>query len=420
MAYTSLSAACHILYQNEKAIEYCGKGLKIFRGKRIRQGEGRSCLNLLSYYLHLGDYATALKYSEEALKAIRSNQKKEISVLSQAKICNIFMQYERSIGRCKIALIIKTAMADQQGKYQCYLAFGKTYNSLGQYRKAIHYANGSLKMGEELEIGDGSPSSIIDNALYYQGPFEESIEYFTKDLPICKAPRDHFGEGDYYSNIDTAYFALGQNVSSYKSLCLLQIKLGKQHGALCIAEQGRALWTCFQRSMVLRMPEVRERSILNAVKELVTKHQADMLYLATHPGPISIWFLKKDRRISSFWSARADSLGDNLEDILEELTKTILHSLDDVDCEDRSSAECYGGEFPSAAKHSEVSGSANKTEECERGNLESKLKLIFKLTISPFADVIEGLEIVIAPEELWFLRSGWDRPCFFGVRCPKK
>ena len=172
--------------------------------------------------------------------------------------------------------------------------------------------------------------------------------------------------------------------------------------------------------MVLRMPEVRERSILNAVKELVTKHQADMLYLATHLGPISIWFLKKDRRISSFWSARADSLRDNLEDILEELTKTILHSLDDVDCEDRSSAECYGGEFPSAAKHSEVSGSANKTEECERGNLESKLKLIFKLTISPFADVMEGLEIVIVPEELWFLRSGWDCPCFFGVRCPKK
>ena len=75
----------------------------------------------------------------------------------------------------------------------------------------------------------------------------------------------------------------------------------------------------------MRMPEVRERSILNAVRELVTKHQEDMLYLATHPGPISIWFLKKDRRISSFWSTRADSLGDNLEDILEELTKTILH-----------------------------------------------------------------------------------------------
>ena len=72
---------------------------------------------------------------------------------------------------------------------------------------------------------------------------------------------------------------------------------------------------------------------LNAIKELVTEHQADMLYLATQLGPISIWFLKKDRRISSFWSTRADSLGDNLEDILEKLTKTILHSLDDVDCE---------------------------------------------------------------------------------------
>ena len=66
-------------------------------------------------------------------------------------------------------------------------------------------------------------------------------------------------------------------------------------------------------------------------------------------------------------------------------------------------AECYGGEFPSAARHSEVSRSANKTGECEHGNLESMLKLIFKLTISTFADVIEGPEIVIVPEGLWFL-----------------
>ena len=142
---------------------------------------------------------------------------------------------------------------------------------------------------------------------------------------------------------------------------------------------------------------------LNAIKELVTEHQADMLYLATQLGPISIWFLKKDGRISFYESAWTDSPGDNLENILEELTKTILHSLDNVDCEDRSLAECYGGEFPSAARHSEVSRSANKTGECEHGNLESMLKLIFKLTISTFADVIEGPEIVIVPEGLWFL-----------------
>ena len=316
MAYTNLSAAYHILDQNEKAVEYCEKGIKIFRLKGIRQGEGRSCLNLSSYYLHRGDYATALKYNEEALKTIRSlGYKAEEGdiLLSQAKICNIFMQYERSMECCKEALSIKTAMADQPVKYQCYLAFGKTYNNLGQYRKAIHYANRSLKMGEELEFGHGAPLSIIGNALYYQGLFEESIEYFTKDLQICKATGDHCGEGDCYSNIGTAYFALGQieksveyrkralqimkelglrdgerwvkqslgtslvkrnnlpeavqcfsesircheemrahladedkfllddqNVSSYKSLCFLQIKLGKKHDALCIAEQGRA------------------------------------------------------------------------------------------------------------------------------------------------------------------------------------
>ena len=39
-------------------------------------------------------------------------------------------------------------------------------------------------MGEELEFGDGAPLSIFGNALYYQGLFEESIEYFTKDLQL--------------------------------------------------------------------------------------------------------------------------------------------------------------------------------------------------------------------------------------------
>ena len=121
MAYTNLSAAYHILDQREKkAIEYCEKGLKIFQLKGIRQGEGRSCLNLSSYYLHRGDYATALKYNGEAFKTIRSlGYKAEEGdiLLSQAKICNIFMQYGRSIECCKEALSIKTAMADQPGKY---------------------------------------------------------------------------------------------------------------------------------------------------------------------------------------------------------------------------------------------------------------------------------------------------------------
>ena len=238
--------------------------------------------------------------------------------------------------------------------------------------------------------------SIIGNALYYQGLFEESIEYFTKDLQICKATGDHCGEGDCYSNIGTVYFALGQieksveyrkralqimkelglrdgerwvnqslgislvkrnnlpeavqcfsesircheemrayladehklllddqNVSSYKSLCFLQIKLSKQHDALCIAEQGRArgLVDLLSAKYGTENASGSRALNLNAIIELVTEHQADMLYLATQLGPISIWFLKKDRRISFYESAWTDSPGDNLENILEELTK---------------------------------------------------------------------------------------------------
>ena len=75
--------------------------------------------------------------------------------------------------------------------------------------------------------------SITGNALYYQGLFEESIEYFTKDLQICKATGDHCGEGDCYSNIGTVYFALGQiekSVEYRKRALQIMKELGLRDG----------------------------------------------------------------------------------------------------------------------------------------------------------------------------------------------
>ena len=253
---------------------------------------------------------------------------------------------------------------------------------------------------KELGLRDGERwvNQSLGISLVKRNNLPEAVQCFSESIRCHEEMRAHLADEDKLLLDD-------QNVSSYKSLCFLQIKLGKQHDALCIAEQGRArgLVDLLSAKYGTENASGSRALNLNAIKELVPEHQADMLYLASQLGPISIWFLKKDGRISFYESAWTDSPGDNLENILEELTKTILHSLDNVDCEDRSLAERYGGEFPSAARHSEVSRSANKTGECEHGNLESMLKLIFKLTISNFADVIEGPEIVIVPEGLWFL-----------------
>ena len=202
---------------------------------------------------------------------------------------------------------------------------------------------------KELGLRDGERwvNQSLGISLVKRNNLPEAVQCFSESIRCHEEMRAHLAD-EHKLLLDD------QNVSSYKSLCFLQIKLGKQHDALCIAEQGRArgLVDLLSAKYGTENASGSRALSLNAIKELVPEHQADMLYLATQLGPISIWFLKKDGRISFYDSAWTDPPGDNLENILEELTKTILHSLDNVDCEDRSLVECYGGEFPSAARHS--------------------------------------------------------------------
>ena len=66
-----------------------------------------------------------------------------------------------------------------------------------------------------------------------------------------------------------------------KVFAFLQIKLGKQHDALCIAEQGRArgLVDLLSAKYGIENASGSRALNLNAIKELVPEHQADMLLL---------------------------------------------------------------------------------------------------------------------------------------------
>ena len=88
---------------------------------------------------------------------------------------------------------------------------------------------------KELGLRDGERwvNQSLGISLVKRNNLPEAVQCFSESIRCHEEMRAHLAD-EHKLLLDD------QNVSSYKSLCFLQIKLGKQHDALCIAEQGRA------------------------------------------------------------------------------------------------------------------------------------------------------------------------------------
>ncbi|XP_022808594.1 tetratricopeptide repeat protein 28-like [Stylophora pistillata] len=399
----SQAKVCFTFMQYERSIEFSKKALTIKTAMGDKRGIYRCYVVIGQSYSNLGQYQKAIHFAKRSLKTSETLENfietgDPWSIIGSA----LFYQglYEESIEYFTKVLQICRAIGDYFGEGNSYANIASAYFALWQVEKSIEYHKKALQIMKEVGSRDGERvvNQSLSASFAAKNNHPEAVYCLSENIRCHEEMRAHLADEHKLSLDD-------QNIISYKILCLLQIKRGNQNEALCIAEQGRARGLVDLLSAKYGVEEVSgSRALnLNAMKELVTMQQSDMLYLATQLGPLSIWFLKKDGRITFFGSSKTDSHGDDLADKLEELTRSILHLLDNVDCEDRSLAAWYGNEFPPAARQSEVSGPTNKTEKCKHGNLESKLQLLFEMTISPFANVIEGPEIIIVPEGLLFL-----------------
>ena len=141
---------------------------------------------------------------------------------------------------------------------------------------------------------------------------------------------------------------------------------------------------------------------LSTMKELFTRQRTNFLFLGTPLGTIMRWFVNRDGEIFFISFNYTDSNGRDLEDHLKELIVSILHSLQDVQCEDRSLDACYGILLPNVSNRSKETAQPEHNKE-EGKDKETRLHLLFMMTISPIVDRIDNPEIVIVPEGPLFL-----------------
>ncbi|MBW4493294.1 MAG: tetratricopeptide repeat protein [Oscillatoria princeps RMCB-10] len=119
--------------------------------------------------------------------------------------------FEKAIEYHEVHLAISREIKDRQGESNSLGNLGIAYSSLGQYEKAITFHEQSLAISRELKDRQGEASSLgsLGNAYDSLGDFERAIDFHKQSLAIKREIKDRRGEAASLGSLGNAYDSLG-------------------------------------------------------------------------------------------------------------------------------------------------------------------------------------------------------------------
>ena len=89
---------------------------------------------------------------------------------------------------------------------------GNSYQSLGQYQRAINLHQQSLEIAREISNRRGEANSLgnLGNSYQFLGQYQQAINFHQQSLELAREISDQRGEANSLGNLGNAYDALGQ------------------------------------------------------------------------------------------------------------------------------------------------------------------------------------------------------------------
>ncbi|HEV2177593.1 MAG TPA: tetratricopeptide repeat protein [Terriglobia bacterium] len=230
--YADVLASADGLYL--KGGEAIGRGLALFdlEWGNIQAGQAwaaargpgdAEAAKLCSLYPDAGVYCLALRqhprdrirWVEDALAAARQLKNRGAEGAHLGNLGNSYDslgEYRRAIEYHEQALTIAREIGDRQGEGAVLGNLGNAYHSLGEYRRAIEYHEQHLAIAREIgdRRGEGQALGNLGNAYYSLGEYRRAIEYHEQALAIDRDIGDRRGEGQDLGNLGIAYGRLDE------------------------------------------------------------------------------------------------------------------------------------------------------------------------------------------------------------------
>ncbi|XP_078372187.1 tetratricopeptide repeat protein 28-like [Oculina patagonica] len=372
MLYREAIASGGIGKKENKSLELLQKTLQICKETNDCESEGICCAAIGTHFGILEQYDEAIKYFERALE-------------------------------------ISNSIGDRQVKENACIWLSDIYLALGQKDKATEYKEQVMEIIREVGARK-VPMSFTLTRLAASwssgGDIQKACDVSAESVKCFESELEHLTD-EYKLSVGEMFCGY---FSCYKWHSYLLIELGRNLVALLAAERGRArvLRELLSKNYAIeeKFEPLNENSLSNLIHSL-TKEQT-LVFIAITLDKTFFWVLTNVDSKTEMFNPK-ESSADDMFDLLEATLQITFGSLTtgrDIDCEDRSLSAFYYSE--STSNEEEGRGREGKRlielDDEENGdNARNTPHKLYDMLIAPFADRIEGREVVIVPEGSMFM-----------------
>ena len=228
-SYGNLGNAYHSLGDFKGAVEYCEHALKIAKEVGDRADEGKCYCNLGNAYHSLGDFKGAIEYYEHALKIAKEVGNRAGEGKSYGNLGNAYHSlgdFKGAIEYYEHALKIAKEVGDRADEGNCYCNLGNVYHSLGDFRGAIEYYEDALKIVKEVGDKETERNSYANlGGTYYDlKDLRRATEYTERAFKISKEMEDKVGTARVWANLGAIWASQGSFLRA-RDYCQNSVKI---------------------------------------------------------------------------------------------------------------------------------------------------------------------------------------------------
>ena len=343
------------------SMECCRKALQVSKEIHYRNLEGISYLNLGDMLIDRQKYEEAGQCLENSLEISKETGDRDMEEVAGSFLCNLHL---------------KLGQHDKAREYK-ELVVKRVYEA-GPRKITIPLAVECLHAPERFSI-------------------EENLRISSEIIRSYESEREPLSDEYKISIADITPY-----IYVYKRHCSDLIILGKFVDALCTAERGRARVLTEQLAKKYAIQEKFEfrKGHLSSLTSQLMEEQV-LVFIAIYTDKTLFWVMKDDEPNVALIRKPCRA-----HDVLEAYTAPCLSQGRDVECEDRSLSALYDSESTTADEDE------NKQQQMyrlprENGKLNAPytptLNQLYNVLIAPFADRIQGRELVLVPEGAMFM-----------------
>ena len=223
----------------DTALRHCDEALRIYRergGERRDFAQVYNVMGILHYYK--GEYAEALEHYGESLairEEIGDNQGVASSLGNIGIVHHYKGDYAEGLDYCSRGLAIAGRIGDQRGVMALRINIGSFYLRAREYEKASEYLGKGLAIAERIGDRKGIAACLnnIGSINSERGDYEKAIENSKRGLEITESIGDQVGVADNLSNLGFAYTEMGEHDKALEHLrkaLTLYEKIGEKGG----------------------------------------------------------------------------------------------------------------------------------------------------------------------------------------------